>query len=101
MTIKRKTIGRTFSQSPLSASVDDDTQSFKQTFILSSGKKAVFILKSISANQVETETFVIQETNGRDQTALTPESLKDITRTFKLQQFFPAIVNRSRGYCVL
>ena len=91
MTVKRKTIGRTFSQSPLSASVDDDTQSFKQTFILSSGKKAVFILKSISANQVETETFVIQETNGRDQTALTPESLKDITRTFKLQQFFPAI----------
>ena len=31
------------------------------------------------------------ETNGRDQSGLTPESLRDIIRTIKLQQFFPAI----------
>jgi hypothetical protein len=31
------------------------------------------------------------ETNGRDQAGLTPDSLRDIIRTIKLQQFFPAI----------
>lgn len=91
MNVKRKTIGRTFSQSPLSTDKDQTENTFKQTFTLASGRKIVFILKNIAAENVETETFVNQETNGRDQLSLTPESLKDITRTIGLQQFFPAI----------
>ncbi|WAH61956.1 ParB N-terminal domain-containing protein (plasmid) [Pseudomonas silvicola] len=39
----------------------------------------------------EEKTYVVMETNGRDQSGLTPESLRDIIRTIKLQQFFPAI----------
>ncbi|EBT7560435.1 ParB/RepB/Spo0J family partition protein, partial [Salmonella enterica] len=35
--------------------------------------------------------FVNQETNGRDQLALTRESLKSIIQTIKFQQFFPCI----------
>lgn len=91
MNVKRQTIGRTFTQSPLSAGNDKTESSFKQTFTLSSGRKIVFVLKNIVAENVEKETFVNQDTNGRDQLSLTPESLKDITRTIGLQQFFPAI----------
>ncbi|EEP6066800.1 ParB/RepB/Spo0J family partition protein, partial [Salmonella enterica] len=40
---------------------------------------------------VESKTFVNQETNGRDQLALTRESLKSIIQTIKFQQFFPCI----------
>lgn len=46
---------------------------------------------TVPAADVETKTYVLQEINGRDQSALTPESLQDITRTISLQQFFPAI----------
>ncbi|ELL63704.1 ParB family protein, partial [Salmonella enterica] len=42
-------------------------------------------------SDVESKTFVNQETNGRDQLALTRESLKSIIQTIKFQQFFPCI----------
>lgn len=87
---KRVTIGRTLPQKVTSAdSEGNDKQTV--TFSLASGKKAVFNLEVVPADQVADKTYVEQETNGRDQSALTPESLKDITSTLKLQQFYPAI----------
>lgn len=91
MNVKRKTIGRTFNQSSHLSDSEQSENQFKQTFTLSSGRKVVFVLKSIPAEKIVDETFVNQETNGRDQLSLTSESLKDITRTISLQQFFPAI----------
>ena len=58
---------------------------------LSSGKKVKFRLLHIPANRVSSKTYVIQDINGRDQSALTEESVADITRTIGLQQFYPAI----------
>jgi ParB family chromosome partitioning protein len=87
---KRATIGRTLNQTSLN-SERANPESLNQTFVLASGKRASFSLRNIPANEVIEKTFVVQETNGRDQSALTPESLKDITRTLKLQQFFPCI----------
>lgn len=89
--MKRVTIGRTFSQSPLTDQTNDN---FSQTFILSSGKRVVFTLHTIDSENVAEETYVVPENNGRDQEALTEASLKDITRTIKFQQFFPAIGRR-------
>jgi len=85
----RNTIGRTFNSPVLNN--DDVPEKFRQTFTLSSGKKALFTRITIAAAEVEAQTYVVQEINGRDQSALTPESLRDITRTMVLQQFFPAI----------
>jgi ParB family chromosome partitioning protein len=92
MSAKRNTIGRTFTQTKVRDDLDDND--FVQKFTLASGTKVLFKLERISAGNVATGTFVTQETNGRDQTALTPESLEDITRTIELQQFFPAIGRR-------
>lgn len=89
MSAKRITIGRTFSQTPLNTEKLSDNPS--QTFVLATGKRAVFRFKHIPANEIESKTFVTMETNGRDQSGLTPDSLRDIIRTIKLQQFFPAI----------
>ncbi|MCE0491075.1 ParB/RepB/Spo0J family partition protein [Pantoea sp. Mb-10] len=89
MSAKRITIGRTFSQTPLQN--DNDSAGHAQTFILSTGKRALFTLQHIAAKDIEAQTYVVMETNGRDQSGLTPESLRDIIRTIKLQQFFPAI----------
>lgn len=89
MSTKRQTIGRTFNAPVLNSEADSGES--KQVFTLSSGRKALFIKMMIPAAEVEAKTFVLQEVNGRDQSALTPESLKDITRTISLQQFFPAI----------
>lgn len=89
MSAKRITIGRTFSQTPMQAGAGENVQT--QTFTLATGKRALFRLERIAAQDVDKKTFVLMETNGRDQSGLTPESLKDITRTLKLQQFFPAI----------
>lgn len=94
--MKRNTIGRTFNAPVLNN--DAPAEPFKQVFTLSSGKKAIFNRLTVAADDVERRTFVVQENNGRDQSALTPESLKDITRTLGLQQFFPAIgVRRADG----
>ncbi|MEN4909817.1 ParB family protein [Rahnella bonaserana] len=92
MSSKRTTIGRTFTQSLPKDGAEDE--GYTQRFTLASGKTASFKLINVEAEKVESETFVTLETNGRDQSALTPESLKDITRTLKLQQFFPAIGRR-------
>jgi len=89
MNIKRNTIGRTFSAPVLNS--EPQPEPVKQVFTLSSGKKAVFTRLTVPAAEVASKTFVVQATNGRDQTALTPESLEGITRTLRLQQFFPAI----------
>ena len=89
MSAKRITIGRTFSQTPMQADASGNTPI--QTFTLATGKRALFRFERIAAKDVGETTFVLMETNGRDQSGLTPESLKDITRTLKLQQFFPAI----------
>ncbi|KJF97107.1 ParB family protein [Photobacterium leiognathi] len=85
MTItKRKTIGRKLSTQTSNTLAN-------QSFTLSSGKKATFEFKTIPAETLAQDTYVDLLTNGRDQSALTPESLLDITRTITLQQFFPAI----------
>lgn len=97
MSAKRITIGRTFSQTPLQS--EDTSSDHQQIFILSSGKRALFTLEHISAKDIADQTYVVMETNGRDQSGLTPESLRDIIRTIKLQQFFPAIGIR-RGNCI-
>ncbi|WP_271311835.1 ParB family protein [Yersinia intermedia] len=88
MTKKRPTIGRTFSGSPLS---NISTDNYRQIFTLSSGKKAVFMFETIPAEDIAERSFVSLATNGRDQAGVTEESLQDIIRTIRLQQFFPAI----------
>lgn len=89
MNLKRKTIGRTFNGSQLAE--EKDKSEINQRFTLSSGNTALFNLEYISADEVAEKTFVQLVVNGRDQSGLTEASLKDITRTIKLQQFFPAI----------
>lgn len=95
MNANRKVIGRTFSQSSLNETPSEDR--YSQRFTLASGKTALFHLERIDANKVAEDTFVQLETNGRDQSALTNESLADIIRTIKLQQFFPAIGRKVNG----
>lgn len=93
MSKPRHTIGRTFSAPVLRS--EESAEEFQQIFTLSSGRKVLFTRTTVSASDVEATTYVVQENNGRDQSALTPESLKDITRTLGLQQFFPAIGTRN------
>lgn len=95
MQAKRKTIGRTLSAASLAHLTSE--QEHTQRFVLKSGRSAVFVLEHISADELAEKTFVRFLVNGRDQNALTPESLADITRTIKLQQFFPAIGYRVGG----
>lgn len=95
MSAKRITIGRTFSQTPVQSEASSEAPA--QTFVLSTGKRAVFRLERIEAREIEEKTFVVLETNGRDQAGLTPDSLRDIIRTIKLQQFFPAIGVKREG----
>lgn len=90
----RHTIGRTFSAPVLNSKTSDEA--LRQVFTLSSGRKVLFTRITVAASDVEATTYVVQENNGRDQSALTPESLKDITRTLRLQQFFPAIGVRNK-----
>ena len=98
MSKSRRTIGRTFS-TPVIPQAEERQE---QVFTLNSGRRAVFIRTSVPADAVATGTYVIQAHNGRDQSALTPESLRDITRTLSLQQFFPAIgVRTGKGIEIL
>ena len=87
---KRKPIGRTLDTKSLLNATSEQTKR-EQTFVLSSGSKASFVLTRIEADKLETSTFVDTATNGRDQKALTEASVSDIARTLSLQQFFPAI----------
>ncbi|HGN0870309.1 ParB family chromosome partitioning protein [Providencia alcalifaciens] len=96
MQVKRKTIGRTLSAAPL-PQISNEQEKHSQRFVLKSGKSALFYLEHIPAEELADKTFVRFSVNGRDQNALTPESLVDITRTIKLQQFFPAIGFRQNG----
>lgn len=81
----RKPIGRTLTK------LNTSNQQQVQVFTLASGNKATFNPENIPANQVAERTFVDQQTNGRDQQALTAESVADIARTIALQQFIPVI----------
>lgn len=86
---QRKTIGRSIN----SQSTAEDRSSSERTqfFTLKTGRKVKFTFMTIAPQDVEAKTFVRQETNGRDQEALTKASLKDIIKTIKFQQFFACI----------
>lgn len=74
-----------------------DGEGNARTFTLKSGKQVKFISTIVLAGDIESKTFVDPAVNGRDQTMLTPESVSDISRTIKLQQFFPAIGREVNG----
>jgi len=75
---ERPILGRTLSENPLtSASRMEGTQ----RFTLASGKKVLFQLETISAEEVEARTYVDQTINGRDQSALSAESLEVYNRS--------------------
>ncbi len=82
-------IGRSMGQSQMANFINSNNQS--RVFTLKSGKNATFSRQFIPSGEIEAKTFVDAQINGRDQSALTEESVKDITRTILLQQFFPAI----------
>ncbi|MDZ1246480.1 ParB N-terminal domain-containing protein, partial [Klebsiella pneumoniae] len=86
---KRKTIGRQLNTQASIAEMTDTGRS--QVFTLKTGRKVTFRFVRVPASEVESKTFVNQENNGRDQLALTRESLKSIIQTIKFQQFFPCI----------
>ena len=86
---KRKTIGRQLNAQALMVEMTDPQRS--QVFTLKTGRKITFRFVRVPASDVESKTFVNQEINGRDQLALTRESLKSIIQTIKFQQFFPCI----------
>ncbi|KMJ46952.1 chromosome partitioning protein ParB [Xenorhabdus khoisanae] len=92
---KRPTIGRTFNSVSLDTPAENQTT--EQRFTLASGQTAIFQLEHIPADKLESETTVNFLVNGRDQSALTKESVSDIMRTINLQQFFPAIGRRIDG----
>lgn len=89
MSGQRKTIGRNFNSQVVTE--EPSAAVITQQFTLKTGRKVKFTLVTISAVDVAEKTFVRQETNGRDQSALTKESLKDIIRTIRFQQFFACI----------
>lgn len=68
-----------------------------KTFTLQSGKQARFVKTVVLSGDIESKTFVDVAVNGRDQTMLSRESVNDISRTIKLQQFFPAIGREVNG----
>ncbi|ENP6179118.1 ParB/RepB/Spo0J family partition protein [Salmonella enterica subsp. enterica serovar Typhimurium] len=86
---RRKTIGRQLNTQASMVEMTDTQRS--QVFTLKTGRKITFRFVRVPASDVESKTFVNQETNGRDQLALTRESLKSIIQTIKFQQLFPCI----------
>ncbi|WP_336192712.1 ParB family protein [Hafnia paralvei] len=68
-----------------------------KTFTLKSGKQAKFVKTVVLSGEIESKTFVDTSVNGRDQAMLSRESVSDISRTIKLQQFFPAIGREVNG----
>lgn len=87
--MSRKTIGRQLNSQLAAEQVPSDGR--EQIFTLKSGRRIKFRLTAVPSNDVGSKTYVRQATNGRDQSALTKESLKDIIKTIKFQQFFPCI----------
>lgn len=94
MNKERKTIGRQLNSQ--TSMVDPSPAERSQVFTLKTGRKVSFKFVRISSADVSTTTFVNQETNGRDQLALTKESLSPIIKTIKFQQFF-ACIGAQRG----
>ncbi|EGU3401319.1 ParB/RepB/Spo0J family partition protein [Salmonella enterica] len=97
---RRKTIGRQLNTQASMVEMTDTQRS--QVFTLKTGRKITFRFVRVPASDVESKTFVNQETNGRDQLALTRESLKSIIQTIKFQQFFPCIgIQQGEGIEIL
>ncbi|WP_273759689.1 ParB/RepB/Spo0J family partition protein [Pantoea ananatis] len=90
-----KKMGRTLGNSSFSKMLSE-TESVR-IFTLKSGAEARFTLTKILHDNIETQTYVNNGVNGRDQTFLTEHSVSDIIRTIKLQQFFPAIGREIKG----
>lgn len=89
-------IGRTMGQTAIASFIDNNNAS--RTFTLKSGKSATFTRQLIPHDDIAARTYVDAQINGRDQTTLTEESVRDITRTIGLQQFFPAIGRQKDGH---
>ncbi len=90
-----KRIGRTLGQSAIASMIDSNNHS--RVFTLKSGQAATFVRQLIPHDNIEERTFIDPQINGRDQATLTEESVKDISRTITLQQFFPAIGRMREG----
>lgn len=88
-------LGRQLGNSSFSKMMNESES--ERIFTLKSGAEARFTLTKILHDDIESQTFVDAAVNGRDQAFLTPESVSDITRTIKLQQFFPAIGREVNG----
>ena len=72
-------------------SVKDDAGSLFERYTLSSGIDINFVLVTIPYEDLEVLTEVSFDINGRDQDALTPDSVKEITASIRKQQYYPAI----------
>lgn len=82
-------LGRQLGNSSFSKMMSESDS--ERVFTLKSGAQARFVLTKFLHDDIETQTFVDAAVNGRDQAFLTQESVSDISRTIRLQQFFPAI----------
>lgn len=88
-------LGRQLGNSSFSKKLNETGN--ERVFVLKSGNEARFNLINILHDDIETQTYVDNAVNGRDQAFLTPESVSDIARTIRLQQFFPAIGREVEG----
>ncbi|MGC1026784.1 ParB family protein [Pantoea agglomerans] len=82
-------LGRQLGNSSFSKMMSESDS--ERVFTLKSGVQARFVLTKFLHDDIEAQTFVDAAVNGRDQAFLTRESVSDISRTIRLQQFFPAI----------
>lgn len=82
-------LGRQLGNSSFSKMMSESDS--ERVFTLKSGAQARFVLTKFLHDDIEAQTFVDAAVNGRDQAFLTQESVNDISRTIRLQQFFPAI----------
>ncbi|MFZ4215245.1 ParB/RepB/Spo0J family partition protein, partial [Pantoea endophytica] len=88
-------LGRQFGKTGFSKTLNEIDG--ERVFTLKSGAEASFTLTRVLHDDIESNTYVDAAINGRDQAFLTPESVSDIARTIKLQQFFPAIGREMDG----
>lgn len=88
-------LGRQLGNSSFSKMMSESES--ERVFTLKSGAEARFTLTKILHDDIESQTFVDASVNGRDQSFLTEESVSDIARTIKLQQFFPGIGREVEG----
>lgn len=88
-------LGRQLGNSSFSRMMSESES--ERVFTLKSGAEARFTLTKILHDDIETQTFINEAVNGRDQAFLTEESVSDIARTIRLQQFFPAIGREVEG----